>query len=234
MRRASPAPNPYTVFFFLLSLAMPTAVHATSKPPSPLVQALRPVAPPERLGPVWPIIEEDMRDLIAARLREHLPDLRTTLADRLTAYRAPAIAMPTRPDAKRLEIDPSITLAADLINHTGAVLAKSGDRMNPLRIIPLTRTYLVINGADQRQLLWAVDQITQRPAPTTVLLTDGSLNTAKTALPTGTSVYPAPAALFARFPIDSVPARLARTGDTITIDLVPDTILDTHDAHVAP
>jgi len=215
--------------FFTLTLYIiiaPFYVHAATPQLRTPPLTLRPVAPPERLGPVWPIIEEDARDLITTRLREHLPALKETLAARLAAHRVPTIPMPTRQEAKHLDIDPSITLAANLADHKGTVLAKSGDRMNPLRIIPLTRTYLVINGADQRQLLWAIDQVAQHRVPTTVLLTDGSLDAAKEALPVSVAIYPAPAALFARFPIDSVPARLARAGDNIAIDLISDTILD--------
>lgn len=189
---------------------------------------LAPAVPPERVGPVWSIVEADIRDTIRDRLAARLPELKATLHNSLAAYRVPTTARPTTDTARTLHIDPTITLAADLVSHDGRVLAPSGQRINPLTILPLRRTYLVLNGADARQVDWVKQQIAAHPTtPVTVLLTDGSLTLLRTALPASARLFPAPPALFARFPIDSVPARLSRHNETIRVDLVAESELDT-------
>jgi conjugal transfer pilus assembly protein TraW len=190
-------------------------------------QSLTPVAPPERFGPVWPIVETDIRNTIHERLQARLPELTARLKNSLATYRAPATERPTTDTARTLHIDPTITLGADLVSHDGRVLAASGQRINPLSVLPLRRTYLIVNGADQRQVSWAKRQLdAHKNLNITLLLNDGSLEGARQALPKGTRIFPAPPALFARFSIDSVPARLSRHKDTIRIDLVAEAELD--------
>ncbi len=182
---------------------------------------LAPVAPPERFGPVWPIVETDIRDTIRERLTARLPELKATLKDSLATYRAPATTRPTTDTARTLQIDPTITLAADLVSHDGRVLAPSGQRINPLSVVPMRRTYLVVNGADRRQVTWAKRQLDARKDRSiTLLLNDGSLDDTRRALPPGTRIFPAPPALFTRFSIDSVPARVSRHGNTVQVDLI--------------
>jgi conjugal transfer pilus assembly protein TraW len=183
--------------------------------------ALPPSAPPEHIGPVWPIAEEDLRAVILARLKALLPEIRQGLQASLGTYRAPFIPRPTTPTGRSLTLDPTVPVAADVTTPDGHRLAHAGDRLNPGDVLPLRRIYLVINGADPRQLAWAAEQVTAAaPRPTTVLLTEGTLPAAAAALPPGIKLFPAPAALFARFPIESVPARLSRAGPKIRLDLV--------------
>lgn len=184
-------------------------------------EGLAPVAPPERFGPVWPIAETDIRDTMHERLAARLPTLKATLNDSLATYRAPATARPTTDTARTLQIDPTITLAANLVSHDGRILAPSGQRINPLTVVPLRRTYLVVNGADPRQVSWAKRQLdAHKTLPITLLLNDGSLEHTRQALPPGTRIFPAPPALFTRFSIDSVPARVSRHDNTVQIDLI--------------
>lgn len=182
--------------------------------------------PAERLGPVWPIVETDMRTVIMARLKAKLPELTGRLRTSLATYRAPSTPRPTTTTARTLYMDPSITLASDLVDHTGRVLAPAGRQINPLMLTPLRRTYLVLNAADPRQVDWGRSRLQAHPtALFTFLLTDGSLDQAKQAFPAGTRIFPAPPALFARFSIDSVPARISRSHDQVQVDLIADTEL---------
>lgn len=184
-------------------------------------EGLAPVAPPERFGPVWSITEPDIRDTIRERLTARLPEFKATLNNSLATYRAPATTRPTTDTARTLQVDPTITLAANLVSHDGKILAPSGQRINPLSVVPLRRTYLVVNGADPRQVSWAKQQINKnKKLDITLLLNDGSLEDTRQALPPGTRIFPAPPALFTRFSIDSVPARVSRHGNTVQIDLI--------------
>jgi len=183
------------------------------------------VASHTQYGPVWPIAETDMRETIKTRLRERLPDITARLTKRLATYRVPAITRPTTNTAQTFTIDPSVTLTANLTTHEGKVLARTGDHVNPFTFLPLRRTYLIINGADPRQLAWVHDHAPHAGTLTTVLLTDGSLSAATAALPKGVQVFPAPAALFNRFAIDSVPARISRDHLMVRVDLIPESAL---------
>ncbi len=196
----------------------------------PFAPAHAETAPAERLGPVWPVVETDMRTVIMTRLKAKLPDLTARLRDSLTSYRVPATPRPTTTTARTLHVDPSITLASDLIDHTGRTLASAGQQINPLTLIPLQRTYLVLDAADPRQLQWGKAQIEANSSrPFTLLLTDGSLDQVRAAFPAGTRIFPAPPILFARLPIDSVPARINRRRDTVQVDLIAEGELPTPD-----
>lgn len=195
------------------------AAEPTPGPP-PL---LTPVVPPQAYGPIAPIIEEDARTTIRTRFQAKLPEFKQQLADSLRTHRVPATPRPTTDTARTLLVDPSLVLTTDVITSDGRLLARAGDRLNPLTTIPLLRTYLLLNAEDSRQLAWAARELASAPGrPTTVLLTEGRLEKATSHFPPNTPVYPAPPTLFARFPIDSVPARVSRAADQLRIDLIPE------------
>ncbi len=210
----------------LLTVTASAAAPAPAADPQPgPASPLTPVAQPEVLGPVFPIAEEDMRTTILRRLRAKLPELQQQLRDSLRTHRVPATPRPTTDTARTVLIDPSITLSEDITTPEGQVLARAGDRVNPLRSISLLHTYLVLNAADPRQLAWAARELGGPRPLTTVLLTEGQIQDARKRLPPSTRIYPAPPDLFARFPVDSVPARVSGSGDQIRIEFIPETAL---------
>jgi conjugal transfer pilus assembly protein TraW len=203
------------------ALGPPPAVGAPDEP-----VRLEPVAPPETYGPVFPIIEEDMRTTIESRYKAKLPELQEEARDSLRRYRVPHIPRPTTDTAREVLVDPSITLPRDILAPDGRTVAKAGDSVNPLTMIPLSRAYLVINAEDPRQLAWAVQTLAAEPTKAaSVFLTEGSLDVARAALPTRVGVYPAPSQLFERFPIAAVPARLSKAGLRLKIQFVPESDL---------
>lgn len=219
----------FALCIVLLALVLWASRVSAADPPGPpeAPARLAPVAPPGQYGPVWPIAEEDIRTTILTRFHERMPELQEQLADSLRSYRLPTTPRPTTDTPRTVVVDPSITVDTDLVAPDGRLLARAGDRINPLGVIGLLRTYLVINAADPRQLAWAARQVRAAlPRPTTVLLTEGDLEAAEAALPAGTKLFPAPPELFARFPLDSVPARLHWAGDQLQIDFVAEGDLD--------
>ena len=206
-----------------ISIAVIALPAAAAEPTPASVTRLTPAAPPEQYGPIFPILEEDMRTTIRQRFEAKIPELKQQLTDSVRNYRLPAIPRPTTDTARTLLLDPSLTLQNDVVAPDGRLIARAGTRVNPLRAIALVRTYLVVDASDDRQVVWAVRQITAGAMrPSTLLLTDGDLAAVMAAVPAGTPVYPAPAELFTRFPIDSVPARLSRAGDQLRIDFIPE------------
>ena len=190
-------------------------------PPGTGVTRLTPVVPAEQMGPVLPIIEDDMRRTIQERFETKLPELKKQLADSIRNYRVPAFPHPTTDTSRTLLVDPTMTLENDVVGPQGQLIARAGTRINPLHTIALLRTYLVLDGSDARQIAWAIKEINRKTGrPTTLLLTDGNLATVKASVPAGTPVYPAPADLFTRFPVETVPARLSQRSDQLRIDFI--------------
>ena len=185
------------------------------------VTRLTPVAPGEQRGPILPILEEDMRQTIQGRFEAKIPELTYQLGESVRNYRVPAMPRPTTDTARTILVDPTMTLENDVVGPQGQLIARAGTRVNPLNTIALRRAYLVLDGSDERQVAWAIQELRGHTRqPITLLLTDGNLAAAKAAVPAGTPVYPAPPELFTRFPVETVPARLSRAKDQLRIDFI--------------
>lgn len=65
--------------------------------------------------------------------------------------------------------DPTITLPQDLKDHEGRIFARKGDTANPLKIIPLTKEMLFIDGDNEDQIKWAL----HHPLNSKIILTQG-------------------------------------------------------------
>lgn len=188
---------------------------------APTTRAGEPPAPAERLGPTWPIVEEDLRTTLRTRLQASAPRLGERLRATLARFRWPGTSRPTAESARTLLLDPTLTTRRPLTTREDRTIVTEGEPVNPLALVSLRRTYLVLDGRDARQVAWASTEVARgQPGLTTVLLTEGSLDEARAALPAATPVFPAPAVLFTRFPVDSVPARLAREGPRLRLDLI--------------
>jgi conjugal transfer pilus assembly protein TraW len=192
-----------------------------AEPPGMGVTRLTPVAPAEQRGPIFPILEDDLRRTIQARFEAKIPELKEQFAKSIRRYRVPAFPRPTTDTARTVLVDPSLTLQNDVLGPQGQLIARAGTRVNPLHTIAMRQVYLVLDGSDERQLAWARQELHRQTRQlTTLFLTDGNLGAVKAAVPMGTPVYPAPAELFARFPVDTVPARLSRAEDQLRIDFI--------------
>lgn len=55
-------------------------------------------------------------------------------------------------------VDPSITVQQDIRTQTGQVIARAGQKLNPLDKVPFPRVGLVFDGTDEDQLEWAIEQ----------------------------------------------------------------------------
>ena len=128
-------------------------------------------------GATWPIAEPDLLDAIAARL-EALRDAgafarweaeaKTRARAHLEAPpRVPGIGPATEDRSRRL--DPAVTVARDLAAPDGTVLARAGERVNPLDHVRLSRPLLLVDGTRDVEVAWAL----RHPAPATLVLVAG-------------------------------------------------------------
>ena len=128
-------------------------------------------------GATWPVAEPDLLDAIASRL-EALRDggvferwaaeAKARARARLEAPpRVPGVVPATEDRWRRL--DPSVTVARDLVAPDGTVLARAGMRVNPLGHVRLSRPLLLVDGTRDVEVAWALS----RPEPATLVLVAG-------------------------------------------------------------
>lgn len=129
-------------------------------------------------GTLFEIAEEDMLALIQTTLTRAQEDgslkkLETKIQTDLTEK---AIHPKGSPSLKKCTssreffVDPSLTLEEDIKDHEGHFLGKKGMRLNPLEHHSLSKGLLFIDGEDDSQLAYAV----QNKEAFHVVLTNGS------------------------------------------------------------
>jgi conjugal transfer pilus assembly protein TraW len=71
--------------------------------------------------------------------------------------------------------DPSISWPDDLKDQNGKVFYRAGTKVNPLDKISLTRALLFIDGSDESQVKWALDQYNRRKSKAKIILVKGRI-----------------------------------------------------------
>lgn len=71
--------------------------------------------------------------------------------------------------------DPSVTWPDDLKDQNGKVFYRAGTKVNPLDKISLTKALLFIDGSDESQLKWALDQYNRRNSRAKIILVKGKI-----------------------------------------------------------
>jgi conjugal transfer pilus assembly protein TraW len=123
-------------------------------------------------GATFPIIEQDLLAVLAARLKAVQASGRTRALDRAFAARVkanverpPAVADITHTTEPRSWLfDPTIEVPQDYADQTGRVFAHRGDRINPLERIPgFNRVLVFIDGDAPGQVAFALRRARLRP-----------------------------------------------------------------------
>lgn len=71
--------------------------------------------------------------------------------------------VPAAIEARQREIDPTVTVTRDVVTPDGTVLAKKGERYNPLGLVGFHKTLLIFDATSKAQLDWAKGYITDHP-----------------------------------------------------------------------
>ncbi|MEO1489613.1 MAG: type-F conjugative transfer system protein TraW [Pseudomonadota bacterium] len=131
-----------------------------------------------QMGETWPVIEPDLLSVIKARL-DHaqatgkLDELTQRFAERVKqrVMRPVPVAGITRAEETRSwEFDPSIVVENDIRDHKGNLIAAAGQRVNPLGLSGLSKSLVFVDGDDEDQIEWALDQGSQAK----IIFVDGS------------------------------------------------------------
>ncbi|MBW8308644.1 MAG: hypothetical protein K0M45_03220 [Candidatus Paracaedibacteraceae bacterium] len=115
---------------------------------------------------LFPIREENLLKVIMARLEKaqtsgliekHQKDLLKNTEKQLFKIPDGFTAHKAKSSSSRF-YDPTITVASDLKTPDGKIIAKKGDAFNPLDLIDFGEPMLFIDGEDEKQCEWALQQ----------------------------------------------------------------------------
>jgi conjugal transfer pilus assembly protein TraW len=118
------------------------------------------------LGPTWAIAEPDLLDVIRARLKAldqsgELAALNRQFAEAARAtieHPHPVVGLTPATSDRQWLFDPTVTLADDIRDAHGNLLAAKGQRFNPLHIVAMDHAFAFIDGDDTAQIAWAMKQ----------------------------------------------------------------------------
>ena len=134
------------------------------------------------IGPVYPIAEPSLLDVILAKLRDAEAtgalaklhrDARTGIT-RSIENPAPIAKITKTSRARSFYFDPSIVVPAAITDADGKVLIAPGTRVNPLDTVSMSKQLLFIDARDAAQVGRAKTLVDERGGKVKVILTGGS------------------------------------------------------------
>jgi conjugal transfer pilus assembly protein TraW len=129
-------------------------------------------------GNLWSIEEEHA----VTQTIEKLKELERTgeLQKRMDRYRRETLDAIENPEPipgiqtvsfpKTYLLDPSVTVQDNMVDDTGKVLALAGTRINPLEYTKWTKSVLLIDARDDRQVALALDRLEKFPKDKVILV----------------------------------------------------------------
>lgn len=112
-------------------------------------------------GEVFPIIEQDIRQVImnklhrmelTGELERHKERLIARVEEHVT--RPKPVKIPTTNSPESYEVDPSIVVNQNMYTHDGSLIAKAGMHLNPFDRISFSKTLFFFNADDPEQMVW--------------------------------------------------------------------------------
>lgn len=180
------------------------------------------------IGPVYPIAEPDLLQVILAKLREaeatgalaRLQHEAQSRARRMVEHPAPVptVTKTTRP--RTYYHDPTIEVPYPVTDAEGAVIASAGTRLNPLDTVTLSKRLLFFDARDAEQVTRAGQLLERYHGRVKLILTGGShLDLGrKWKLPI---YYDQQGTLIEKLRIRHVPALVSQEGRWLRIDEIP-------------
>ena len=134
------------------------------------------------MGETFEILEPDLLEWIADRLRlaeatgelDAMNDEFAGRVERNVRRPAPVEFIVQADEARTWLYDPTVTVQEDYADHNGVVFARTGDRVNPLETMALSRQYVFIDGDSADQVAWALARYREHEGLVTIVLTRGA------------------------------------------------------------
>lgn len=174
-------------------------------------------------GQIYPIAENDFFDLIQDRYLTmkhngewHKLQEKWSKEMEISTDRPKFLNISTTVKRRTYTFDPTVELKRDIIDPQGRLLIKAGSTVNPLKIMPLSKVFLFINGDDEKQIKWAKLK-DQEFTLTKWILVNGSISeTIKKA--NKPVFFDQWGKLVHHFNIQHVPAFIKQEGNTLKIE----------------
>jgi conjugal transfer pilus assembly protein TraW len=178
-------------------------------------------------GEVFPIHERSLLDVIKARLQALLHSGK--LVDHQKAIMKKTKESLNRPEPvenmhktiqpRSFAYDPSVTVAEDLKDHEGTIFHHKGTKANPLDTHPLPCPLLFVDGDDEAQVAWAIQQFkaAESHAKPKIILVKGAPFALSDQL--GIPIYfDQSGTLTKKLRITQVPARVSQKGYALYVE----------------
>jgi conjugal transfer pilus assembly protein TraW len=122
--------------------------------------------------------------------------------------------------AREWYFDPSISKPTDLADQNGQVFYRAGTKVNPLDYMSFTKTLIFIDGDDEAQVRWALEQNKIKKSKTKIILVRGRvidlMRQKKVRL-----YFDQQGTLTTKFGIKAVPATVVQEGKMLKVMEVP-------------
>lgn len=177
------------------------------------------------IGPVYPIAEPSLLEVIRQRLQQQLADggLQRWERDSQARIRQqiesppPVAGLRRTTQPRRFHFDPSIVVPHPVTDADGRVIVPPGTRVNPLEVVSLTRPLFFFDARDPQQAQAARAEHLQRQGQVRLILTGGSY-LAWMRRERHPVYYDQHGHLTQRLGIRQVPARVTQDGLRLQID----------------
>jgi conjugal transfer pilus assembly protein TraW len=174
------------------------------------------------LGTTWAIAEPDLLEVIHARLLAAQQNgvlaamtAKFVEAARASVQRPRAVAniTPAQQD-RHWSYDPSVTMAQDIRDARGNLIAAKGQTFNPLHVLGMAHAFAFIDGDDAEQMAWAMKQ--GSPDKLWIVMVKGSPMTSMRAFKRR-FYFDQQGVLTGKFGIEHTPALLVQNGNHLDI-----------------
>ena len=175
------------------------------------------------MGEVFPILEQNLIEVILQKLQKLQADGKLELYQKQIQDRVKnGIERPNSvkdvihtQTPRSYTFDPSIIVTKDLKDQNGTVFYKSGTKVNPLTIRPMTKPLLLVDGDETDHLTWAFKMLKTYPLAKIIFVKGTPLKIMKEI---GLTVYfDQQGVICKKFGIKQVPALISQKDDLLLI-----------------
>jgi conjugal transfer pilus assembly protein TraW len=112
-----------------------------------------------RQGPTSAVIEENIVSVMKQRMANIDMDKKKRDAVANFWKKQDFVTLPSAEEHKVFYIDPTVQVSSDIVNPRGDVLARAGQRINPLHKAPTKNTYYLFDASREGHTQWAASKV---------------------------------------------------------------------------
>jgi conjugal transfer pilus assembly protein TraW len=178
-------------------------------------------------GNLWTPAEPDLLTFIQNRIKSledsgEMARLKEEAIERVKkhAVRPPAVPGITPAVSYRsMTLDPTFTVAETITDTHGNIIARKGDRVNPLDKVPYNQTLYFIDGDNKDQMKWIRQEITGK-SDFKIILVNGNIRETSEALDEQI-FFDQAGVLTTKFGFEHTPVRITRDERVLKIEEIP-------------